>query len=202
MTPLMSIVALPEATPVRVPIARPAPVTQVRVPTGDGTVSSVSAERTVPFVVDPIRSTVSSPALWTTTAVSSSQLLNYNDARGARTLSPLVTLVCPDMCAAVHVLMKSPPAVLRTVELPLARLAVIETFPLCVTPSTDSVAPTRCPQKAASRPCPPTAAMTIILSLMSSISHPSALLAISDGRVWRSRPYGSRTFAVLATQST
>src|ERR1700750_1500049 len=59
----MSIVALPEATPVRVPRSvPPSGVVQVSAPRADGTVTLAFSDLTVPFVVVPILSTERLPA--------------------------------------------------------------------------------------------------------------------------------------------
>src|ERR1051326_7648885 len=93
---LMSRVALPHATPVRVPMSVPgeAAVTQVSWPNGDGVVNFAPTERTVPFVVPAMFSMLRLPAASTTTGVSL-QLLKVQMPRVMTIQGPLKVVVEP-----------------------------------------------------------------------------------------------------------
>jgi hypothetical protein len=139
----MSSVAEKEEVPVSVPMSvlsvATLVVVQVAVTTDPkivtGTVISAPEERTVPFVVLPIRSIRRLPALSTTT-FSCVQTLKERVERGALGV-PVKVVVVPAMVEARHVFPKVPAVSLRVIE-PLSE-AWIVTEPLWVTPFTSSV---------------------------------------------------------------
>src|SRR6476620_590742 len=109
-TALTSIVAFPEATPVRVPRSVPKiEVVQVRRPKAEGTVTSVSHDSTVPFVVvtilltarPPLVSTVGFPSLHGVAMEPHDKVLI-----GPSTAVPVFTEVLPATVEFVHVLPK------------------------------------------------------------------------------------------------
>jgi hypothetical protein len=112
----MSIVALPDETPVRVPMSvPPAAVVQVREPKGDGTVTLALLELTVPFVVPAMFETERFPGASTTTD-SSVQLPKDKVLIGPLTAVPVKVLVVPSTADEVHVLARPPPVADRSAE--------------------------------------------------------------------------------------
>jgi hypothetical protein len=134
-TPLRSIGALPKATPVTVPISVPL-VVQVRVPKGEGTVSFKPVERTVPFVVLPIRSMVSEPNA-STVGGPFVQLLNPIEVTGPPTVAPVRVDVANFSDDTVHVLAPVPNVSSNTTG--LRRLPSTVTLDDCATPPTSNV---------------------------------------------------------------
>src|SRR4051794_14056863 len=118
----MSIVALPAATPVRVPRSvPPSGVVHVSAPRADGTVTLAFLDLTVPFVVVPIlstervplASTVGFPSLHGVAAVPHDRMLI-----GPSTAAPVFVEVVPSTVEVVHVLAKKPNVSARSAEVP------------------------------------------------------------------------------------
>jgi hypothetical protein len=94
ITALMSIFACSVVllTPVRVPMSVLL-VVQVKVPNGEGRVTFVPVDRTVPFVVLPMRSTVMEPAA-STTALPWEQLLHEESETGPLIAARVIFFSC------------------------------------------------------------------------------------------------------------
>ena len=142
----MCIVAWPCPTPVIVPTSVPAPVLQTaEMPnTVDWTVTSASDEVTVPFVPE-VQATESFPFL--RTFVVWEQLVKERVEIAPPTLAPVKEpSVLPFTSELVHVSVVEPAESTRSAEVPVARVAVIETdvvFGHCRFPRVWS--PRRCP---------------------------------------------------------
>jgi hypothetical protein len=83
-------------------------------PNGEGIVTSAPIERTVPFVVVPILSTLRLPALSTTNGPVV-QLVNVRALVGPLTVVPVNVLVLPMTADSLHVL-KKPPLVVCSIR--------------------------------------------------------------------------------------
>jgi hypothetical protein len=106
-TALISSFALPEATPVTVPMSVLL-VVQVSGPKNEGTVTLAPVQRIVPFVVAPILSRLKLPVV-SKVGLPSVQLLNDQVENGPPMLVPLKgTTVLPLKVEAVHVLKVTP----------------------------------------------------------------------------------------------
>jgi hypothetical protein len=114
-------------------------VLQLTVPKGPvGTVTSAPLERSVPFVVPSIHSTLRLPALSTTT-FSNVHELNERDEIGPLTLVPVKGLaVLPSAVEAVHVLANTPLVSCRSAVVPDFSDALIAIDSFFATPATSS----------------------------------------------------------------
>jgi hypothetical protein len=137
----MSKVALPVSTPVSVPMSVLL-VVQVRVPNGEGSVSSVPLENTVPFLVPLMAWMLSVPALCTTNG-SLVQLLNERDltAPPMALVPAVVKGVSVSRCYvdAVHVFAETLNVSVGSSDEPVLRVRWSVTALFCATPPTVSV---------------------------------------------------------------
>ncbi|HET8814293.1 MAG TPA: hypothetical protein VFM51_04985 [Solirubrobacterales bacterium] len=137
-TPLTCIVALPEETPVKVPIGVVSWVLQVTYPmSGTLTVAVPSSEYTSPFVLE-VHSSTKVPGWWIVTNLV--QLLtNAVEGPPVRTepVNGLVELPSPP--DEVHVFWLTPSVSFRSIEDPLSRLAVPEMDAFFVVPPISNV---------------------------------------------------------------
>ncbi|HET8814291.1 MAG TPA: hypothetical protein VFM51_04975 [Solirubrobacterales bacterium] len=137
-TPLTCIVALPEETPVSVPMWVVVCVLQVTYPmSGTLTVAVPPSEFTVPFVLE-VHSSSKVPGWWIVTNLV--QLLTNAVEGPPVRVEPVNGLVeLPSPPDEVHVFWLTPSVSFRSIEDPLSRLAVPEMDSLFVVPPTSNV---------------------------------------------------------------